>query len=1302
VWQRVLSVRSLLLTPQQQIDAWLRFAALCREQGQAHSSLSVLHRLLGADSEAFMLAPDLPLPEAQPEMALALLEHQYHRGHRRVAYQRLLELVRSEQLRVPAPRAPREDRAPAAEKKEPASVRAEAGPDADADTNADPCASALPAALSAACDAAKLAELKARCFVALAQWRLTALEEDPAALGAAYADSLAGSQDAHDAASEAPSRTSGSGSLAGSVTLTALPDPQRAPGSSGRSPPHSPGSSPPASPPLSPASSSSGRGSSDRGAQRHWTRFVTGHLGDPGAASGVSQVLYFLRQATRYCPTNASAWHEWSMLNFRLASQPYNPAHYARNAPATNPCAACLAAPSACSDDDDGRAEPADEDDDLPHELDAQQQHEAAPAPAPRGAPLNLRGSIIMTHAHARSLSLSDAHPGSFSPDAVHTCAAPVVSPDDYVVPAIRGFFQSIALAVRAHAWTPTCIQDLLRVLAMWMAHGQQPHVAAEVARGVQAIPIETWLDVLPQLLARLHTPHDGIRAGLIELVCSIALAHPQALLYSLTVARKASSHRRRQAAEQVLNRVRLHAPALVAEAHMVSSELVRVSMLWTETWHEALEEAARQYFALKNPAEMVRVLAPLHAELERGGGTVKELQFQQAYGRDLAEAYEALKKFVWASRLRVVGVAVPPPANVSAATLVPSQAERYCSLAWETYSAVFRKLAKQLVGAELDLAQASPALLHARALQVAIPGTYVIGQPVLRIESFRPVLRVIDSKQHPRALVLCGSDGQQYQFLLKGHEDLRQDERVMQLFGLVNALLATTPSAAAQQGAAEAEAGGDAHLHTPVPQTPRGQGGSALELWGRAHPLYALCRAQVQAQVAADGEPAEDDWSAPLCVSLSTVPEHALSIVRYSVTPLSPNSGLIEWVPDTDTMFALIKQSRDARLVVINTEQRLMLKFAPDLALLTVPQRVEAFEHCLARTRGDDLAQVAWLKAPSAQVWLERRHNFTRSLAVMSMVGYVLGLGDRHPCNLMLARGSGKLVHIDFGDCFEVAMHRDKFPEKVPFRLTRALLEAMEVSRVEGTFRLTCERTMAAMRANRNSVMAVLEAFVYDPLMAWRLFDADDADPADEASAAPMALPGDEPAPGDEEPARPSPAEPAAYRSLGGLAPEPAPAVSGDPLAMRAPGSARGSVYRVPLALGSQALQALHGGGGLGLPEPEDGDEVPDAATIHATAAPDEPDAEPEGLRNTKAVTIVNRVEAKLRGSDFPRVGSWRTDPAACVCAREDGVCSCPVPDKAVVAEALTVAEQVQRLIQDATSHDKLCQCYIGWCYYW
>ena len=45
-----------------------------------------------------------------------------------------------------------------------------------------------------------------------------------------------------------------------------------------------------------------------------------------------------------------------------------------------------------------------------------------------------------------------------------------------------------------------------------------------------------------------------------------------------------------------------------------------------------------------------------------------------------------------------------------------------------------------------------------------------------------------------------------------------------------------------------------------------------------------------------------------------------------------------------------------------------------------------------------------------------------------------------------MLDRMSGKIIHIDFGDCFEVAMVREKFPEKIPFRLTRMLINAMEV----------------------------------------------------------------------------------------------------------------------------------------------------------------------------------------------------------------------------------------------------------------
>jgi hypothetical protein len=66
--------------------------------------------------------------------------------------------------------------------------------------------------------------------------------------------------------------------------------------------------------------------------------------------------------------------------------------------------------------------------------------------------------------------------------------------------------------------------------------------------------------------------------------------------------------------------------------------------------------------------------------------------------------------------------------------------------------------------------------------------------------------------------------------------------------------------------------------------------------------------------------------------------------------------------------------------------------------------------------------------------------------------------------------------------------MVREKYPEKIPFRLTRMLINAMEVSGIEGSFRITCENVMRVIRTHRESLMAVLEAFVYDPLINWRL----------------------------------------------------------------------------------------------------------------------------------------------------------------------------------------------------------------------
>lgn len=87
--------------------------------------------------------------------------------------------------------------------------------------------------------------------------------------------------------------------------------------------------------------------------------------------------------------------------------------------------------------------------------------------------------------------------------------------------------------------------------------------------------------------------------------------------------------------------------------------------------------------------------------------------------------------------------------------------------------------------------------------------------------------------------------------------------------------------------------------------------------------------------------------------------------------------------------------------------------------------------------------------------------------------------------------------------------MNREKYPERVPFRLTRMLTKAMEaryfypkhcyicllISKVQvsgikgqGSYRNTCVITMEVLRKNKDSLLAVLEAFVWDPLVNWRL----------------------------------------------------------------------------------------------------------------------------------------------------------------------------------------------------------------------
>jgi FKBP12-rapamycin complex-associated protein len=230
--------------------------------------------------------------------------------------------------------------------------------------------------------------------------------------------------------------------------------------------------------------------------------------------------------------------------------------------------------------------------------------------------------------------------------------------------------------------------------------------------------------------------------------------------------------------------------------------------------------------------------------------------------------------------------------------------------------------------------------------------------------------------------------------------------------------------------------------------------------------------------------------------IGSSTLPLRSkLPITGYKVTPITTEVGLIGWVPNCQTVFDVVKQFREKNGISIEAEYQHVMKTFPHFENFPVRQKAKAFEIGLTRTDGLDLKTMLFRGSADSVDWLDRRTNLTASLATTSMVGYLLGLGDRHLCNIMMDNRTAKLVHIDFGDCFEVAMHRDKVPEKVPFRLTRLLTNSLEIGGIKGTFRALCQNVMSLLRLNTDQIVGLLSVFTYDPLKQWDVPGAEEAD---------------------------------------------------------------------------------------------------------------------------------------------------------------------------------------------------------------
>jgi phosphatidylinositol kinase/protein kinase (PI-3 family) len=299
--------------------------------------------------------------------------------------------------------------------------------------------------------------------------------------------------------------------------------------------------------------------------------------------------------------------------------------------------------------------------------------------------------------------------------------------------------------------------------------------------------------------------------------------------------------------------------------------------------------------------------------------------------------------------------------------------------------------------------------------------------------------------------------------------------------------------------------------------------------------------------------------------------------------------------------------------------------------------------------------------------------------------------------------------------------MNREELPERIPFRLTRMLIKAMGIGGIEGSYGSTCERTMSVLRENRNSIVATLEAFLYDPLISWRLVDLSrNAENSETRSSVnKVSRSSFQPEFGFEQ-------ESGVGDSDSGGVPidmyargEVLPISEGDEdngdgdnidllLSDRRHEQAHSVAARTTRAMATSAsrarslqmyanIQTLSAN--LGADERiasitgGDGDGPGNGAASRSIARSrlaersmrqrqllilleGEQNLATEDSLNEKALKVIRRVQDKLNGTDFD--------------------------DRAETGEPLDVVSQVQRLVVQATSVENLSQLFIGWCAFW
>jgi len=505
------------------------------------------------------------------------------------------------------------------------------------------------------------------------------------------------------------------------------------------------------------------------------------------------------------------------------------------------------------------------------------------------------------------------------------------------------------------------------------------PATSPAFVRASAAVPCWPFLRWTSQLLAVLDSELGDAVVGLLE---RLAHEYPQALRYPWRITTevleaKATSPQLLEAMRRRTGRLRSLLTNSASEAFVEALHGLQHPELWLKDSLRAMSLVLRSktLTPAQQQAECAALFATVHKQvLSDASPLVGGRRGMGSYNRDFASKW---RKPVEAALGR-------DGSKVTAKTLKPLQVS--------VSEAVGKiKAGKQPLGLFSEwLADFGGGGARDEALEV--PGGYwwPDSRPAplqhARLASCEAELLTLGSIRKPKRLGLVGDDEKERRFLVKGGEDLRNDERIEQLLTLMNATL---------RGASESAAAGlCVRTYSVIPLT---TSLGLIEWVPRTAPVKGII---------ADGLATDGAFHARNQAMLK-------GPAAKGVAKGSAAKGLAKGAafPPVDFMtaslFGPLKEYGARVLPRGNGAGEYHTMFKATKATDLVP----IFETLASVLPWDVLRRQLCALAPGPEAFLTFRNELARSLAVWSMAGYVLGIGDRHLDNFLLDTSCGAIV---------------------------------------------------------------------------------------------------------------------------------------------------------------------------------------------------------------------------------------------------------------------------------------------------